>query len=90
VEYQRKRWEINREVAQAHVETFASLSKQLEEDPINHVKRTWEFDKEYSDKKVAEFKGPDDPRYRDHLKERYIEGLKSSMDDLEKIMKARP
>ncbi len=90
VEYQRKRWEIHREVAQAHVDTFVSLSEQLEQDPTNHVKKTWEFDKEYSAKKVAEFKGPDDPRYRDHLKERYIEGLKSSMDDLEKIMKAKP
>lgn len=90
VEYQRERWEIHREVAQAHVNAFVSLSNELEQDSINHVKKTWEYDKEYSAKEIAAFKGPDDPRYRKHLKERYIEGLESSINDLEEIMKAKP
>lgn len=88
--YQRERWEIYREVAQSHVNTFVSLSREFEQNPKDRAKEAWEFDKEYNTKEIAGFKGPDDPRYREHLKERYSEGLEGSINDLEKIMKAKP
>jgi hypothetical protein len=90
VEYQRERWEIYREVAQAHVNAFVSLSKEFEDDPIKHAKEMWEHDKEYSAKEIAEFKGPTDPRYHEHLKKSYIEGLSSSRNELEEIMRSKP
>lgn len=90
VEYQRERWEIYREVEEAHVNAFASLIKEFELDPVKRAKEAWEFDREYSPKEIAGFEGPNDPRYSEHLKQRYISGLKRSKGDLEKIMRAKP
>lgn len=90
LEYRRERWEIYRDVAQASVNAFVSLSKQFEQDPIKNAKEMWEHDKEYSANEIAGFRGPDDPRYHEHLKKTYIEGLRSSREELEEIMKAKP
>ncbi|MFC0253880.1 DUF3304 domain-containing protein [Massilia consociata] len=90
LEYQRERWQIYRDVEEAHVSAFVSLLKKLEQHPATHAKEMWEHDKEYSAKEIAGFKGPDDPRYHAHLKKSYIDGLNSSRSDLETIMKAKP
>lgn len=90
LEYRRERWNIYREVAQSHVDAFISLSDEFKQDPINHARTSWEFDKEYSAKEIVGFQGPDDPRYHEHLKKSYIEGLKSSEKELEEIMRAKP
>lgn len=90
LEYQRERWEIYRSVEQAHVNAFKSLLREFEQDPAKRAKKAWEFDKEYSAREISGFKGPEDPRYLDHLQKSYIVGLRESRSDLEKIMKAKP
>lgn len=90
LEYQRARWEIYRNIEEANVKAFVSLLKELEQDPKAHVIKTWEFDKQYSTSEIKDFKGPEDPRYVEHLKKSYISGLNESRKDLEEIMKAKP
>jgi hypothetical protein len=64
--------------------------KEFEQDPAKRAKEAWEHDKEYSAAEIKKFKGPDDPRYLEHLKKSYIVGLRDSKKDLEKIMQAKP
>lgn len=90
VEYQRERWEIYRDVEQSYVNAFESLLKELEQDPVNHVVKMWKHDSEYSASEITGFTGPNDPRYLEHLKKSYIDGIKRSRNDLEDIMKAKP
>lgn len=90
LEYQRERWKLYRKLEQGNVNLYLSLSKELEQEPEDHATKMWEHDKEYSSSEIVNFAGPTDPRYLEHLRKDYIEGLNRSRARLEEIMKAKP
>ena len=90
VEYQRERWALYRDLEQGNVDLYLSLSRQLKQDPMEHAREMWKHDKEYSSSEIAGFAGPTDPRYIEHLRKDYVDGLERSTARLEEIMKAKP
>lgn len=90
LEYRRERWELLREHEQMYVNTYLNLLRELEESPNVHAKESWKHSSIYEKDSLREFKGAEDPRYLEYLKQDYLEGLKDSRERLSNVMETKP
>lgn len=90
LEYQRGRWELYRKLAEHSINTHRSLVTKLEQDPEKEAREAWEYAKDRHPSDLVGFAGPNDPRYIQHLKKDYTDGLNNSKARLDEIMKAKP
>ena len=90
LEYQRERWEVDREHDEAVVDAHVTLLNELENSPQKHARDAWEFAKSRNSKDLKNFSGPDDMRYHAYLKQKYTEGLKRGKLILERLMESKP
>lgn len=90
LEYQRERWELYRKHEADGVELYLSLLDDLRKAPEKAAKESWDHTKQYYPSELAEFSGPEDPKYRHYLIRHYEEGLERSRHLLKQVMDARP
>lgn len=90
LEYRRERWELYRELAQSSVELYRERLDHLRTYPQAHLQNAWDLQKEHTPRDVAIFSGPNDPAYAEYKKRHYVEGLRSSEEELEKLLKEKP
>lgn len=90
LEYRRERWEIYRKHEEGGVKLFQQLVDELEKSPDTTAKDDWDDRMKYDKSSVAEFSGPNDPRYREWLKQKYKENLQYAQAKLNRLMEQRP
>lgn len=88
--FQREQWEQDREEAASNVALFKEALEELKSNKKPNLNNKWEMDKKYHAEDVANFSGPQDPRYVEYKKQSYIELLKHSEDRLDQILKSKP
>ncbi|HYC41826.1 MAG TPA: DUF3304 domain-containing protein [Noviherbaspirillum sp.] len=90
LEYRRKLWERDLDREKSDVRTAEKLLKNLRDNPKKSLEQSWEFDKKHSRKEIANFHGPDDPAYKEHVQRRYEEYLEDAQKGVENLMKRKP
>jgi hypothetical protein len=89
--YRRERWEIYRKIAEGNVRMFRELLNELNDNPGKSASESWGVDKKYRrDIDLAEFSGPEDPKYRAYLKKRYESGIVKAENELKVIIGQKP
>jgi hypothetical protein len=88
--YQRKRWELYKELAEADVRLYRKSLDHLQAYPEAHLKNGWEFEKEHGHDALKKFYGPADPAYAEYKRSSYVEGLRRSEAELEHLMSEKP
>lgn len=90
LEYRRERWELIKEHQEDFVSNYLSLLDELEKSPQIRAKEAWDHASEYDKSSLKNFSGPDDPLYIIALRERYMQGLRESQQQLKNVIEARP
>jgi hypothetical protein len=90
IEYQRKRWELYRELAEDNVKLYRKSLDDLKTKSRQHLQENWEHDKQYNPDIVKKFSGPDDRSYAEHQRLSYLEGLARSQAKLAELLKEKP
>ncbi len=87
LEYRRKKWKETITERKNAVDLF---KRQLSNIDTADLQEKWKLDSQYNASEVKEFKGKDDPKYREYLKNTYKKSLQESIEYLEYYMKREP
>ncbi|MEH6433916.1 DUF3304 domain-containing protein [Massilia sp. DD77] len=90
LEFQRKHWALLHGYAIQAVEDNISLLEELKRTPHAAITKSWKFDRQYRHDEIANFSGPEDPRYADYLENRYKEGLQQSKARVAESLSEKP
>ncbi len=88
--YQRKRWELYRELAAYNVDLYRESLDHLKTYTQAHLQNAWDLQKEHQPDSIKQFSGPNDPAYAEYKKNSYVEGLQRSEKKLAQLMKEKP
>lgn len=77
-EYKNEIRSIHLQRARSNVALYQTFLKELESDPDRHAVEAWEDALKYEPEMKSKFSGPDDPKFRDHVRSEYTEGLARS------------
>jgi len=88
--YQRKRWELYRELAEGNVDLYRESLDHLKKYTQAHLQNAWDLQKEHQPASIKQFSGPDDPAYATYQEAIDIEGLRRSQEELDQILREKP
>jgi len=87
LEYRRKKWKETITERKNAVDLF---KRQLSDIDTADLQEKWKLDSQYNASEVKGFKGYDDPKYREYLRNTYKKSLQESIEYLEYYMKGEP
>lgn len=90
LEYRRERWAIYMHHEEGGVHTFTKALQDLERDPAAEARSSWKMFAQHRPQDLEGFTGPEDPKYIEHLREEYREGLARSKRNVQELLEARP
>ena len=88
--YQRKRWELHRDLAESAVKTFRQSLDELQTQKNVYLQGMWDLQKEHDRFAIEKFSGPGDPAYAEYQEKINMEGLRRSEQDLEQLLREKP
>jgi hypothetical protein len=88
--YQRARWDIYIVHQQGFLHAYTGLQEKFRSSPDEAAREAWTHALKYDKQSLANFSGPDDPKYRKMLKEDYETGIQEILAEINRLQKGRP
>lgn len=90
LDYQRERWDIQIDHQRDFLSAYEGLLGELKLTPDVAALGVWEHSLKYDKKSLMGFSGPQDPKFRQYLKQHYEKGIEEILAEIEKLRKGRP
>lgn len=88
--YQRERWDLYIVHQQGFLHAYTGLQEKLRSSPNEAAQEAWTHALKYEKESLANFSGPDDPKYKKMLKEDYEKGIQEIVAEISRLRKGRP
>ncbi|MBV6322108.1 DUF3304 domain-containing protein [Duganella violaceipulchra] len=90
LEYKRQRWGQYMKLAQDGLDTANEALAELKISPQKLVAGSWKLDQKYQPKSVQEFSGPEDERYVEYVRQKFLRMKRNSEEEVRQVQERRP